>query len=140
MDNSAPPLVFIVLFPFLFVGMWCAICLLLSRLGGWRRLAESFPVSSGPSGKCFIMQSGKVGVVSYGGCLTVHNSPTGLFLSVWWLFRLGHPPLFIPWSAIRNVRTRRYLWTENVVFEVGSRDVVTLQLSKRVFEGHNLAV
>lgn len=140
MDKSVIPLIVAVLFPFVFVGVWSTVCLMLSRMGGWRRLAESFPVRNEPLGRCFFMQSGKVGPVSYGGCLTIHSSPKGLRLSVWLPFRLGHPPLFIPWDAIRNPKIRRFLWAENVVFDVGARDVVTLQLSKRVFEGHQLAV
>ena len=139
-NNSAPPTVMVVLFPFFFVGMWCAICLTLSKMGGWRRLAESFPARDQPSGKRFFMQGGKVGQVTYRGCLTLYTSPRGLYLSVWLLFRLGHPPVFIPWGDIRNAKTHQFLWTESVVFDVGSPSVATLQLPKKVFEGQDVEV
>lgn len=139
MDKSAPPTILIILFPLFFVGMWCAVCLVLSTMGGWRRLAESFPAKGRPSGKRFFMQAGKVGQVNYGSCLTIHSSADGLHLSVWLPFRLGHPPLFIPWSAIRNPTTQRFLWMESVEFDVlDSSEVVTLRLSKKIFEGHNV--
>ena|SRR5436190_1456489 len=138
MDKSAPPTFFLVLFPFIFVGMWCAVSLIRSRVGGWRRLAESFPARSLPSGKRFFMQGGKVGQVTYNGCLTIHNSREGLYLSAWLPFRLGHPPLFIPWDAIRNPRIHRFLWAESVVFDVGSPSVATLRLSRKIFEGHDV--
>ena len=109
-------------------------------MGGWRRLAESFPAKGQPSGKHFFMQSGKVGLVNYGSCLTIYSAPEGLYLSVWLPFRLGHPPLFIPWDAVHNMTTRRFLWVERVVFDVGSPSVATLQLSKKIFEGHNVVV
>lgn len=140
MDNSVPPTVFFVLFPFFFLGMWCAVGLMLSALGGWRRLSESFPARGRPSGRRFIMQGAKVGRVHYSGCLTIYSSPEGLYLSVWLPFRLGHPPLFIPWYAIHNATTRRFLWIESVVFDVGSPRITTLELSKKIFESHNVAV
>ena len=138
MNNPGPPTFFIVLFPFLFVGMWCAVSLLLSTLGGWRHLAESFPATDQPRGRRFFMQSGKVGSVNYGSCLTIYSTPNGLYLSVWFPFRLGHPPLFIPWSAVRHATTHRFLWSETVSFDVGSPSVATLQLSKRIFEGRDV--
>ena len=128
--------------PFLlfFVGMWCGTSFLLAAMGGWRRLAESFRAGDEPSGRFFFMQSGKVGLVNYASCLTIYSAPNGFYLSVWLPFRLGHPPLFIPWSAIRNATTRRFLWFERVEFDVGSPSVATLQLSKKVFEGHNVVI
>ncbi|MBN2580658.1 MAG: hypothetical protein JXB10_16855 [Pirellulales bacterium] len=129
-----------VLFPFVFVGMWCAVSLLLSAMGGWHRLAEKFPALHQPSGKPFFMQGGKVGMVTYSGCLIIYNSPEGLYLSVFLLFRVGHPPIFIPWNAIRNARSHRFLWTESVVFDIGSPTITTLKLSKKVFEGRHIAV
>lgn len=140
MDKSAPPTIFIVLFPFIFVGMWCVVSFLLSAIGGWRQLAESFPARGQPSGRRFIMQGMKVGLVTYSGCVTVYSSPEGIYLSVWLPFRLGHPPLFIPRDAIHNVTARHFLWLENVAFDVGSPCVARLQLSKKIYEGYNVAV
>ena len=138
MDKSAPPTLFFVLFPFFFAAMWCAISLLLSAVGGWRRLAKRFPASSQPTGRRFFMLGGRFGLVTYGGCLTVYSSPEGLYLSVLLPFRIGHPPLFIPWSAIRNATTRRFLWAESIVFEVGSPSIANVQLPRKVFEGHDV--
>jgi len=140
MDKSVPPTVFFVLFPCFFLGMWCAVSLVLSTLGGWRRLAESFPARGQPSGRRFVMQGAKVGLVHYSGCLTICSSPEGLYLSVWLPFRLGHPPLLIPWHAVHNATIRRFLWIERVAFDVGSPSVTTVELSKKIFEGVNVAV
>ena len=140
MDKPAPPTWLLFLFPLFFVGMWCAALLVLSRIGGWHRLAESFPVRGEPSGRRFGMQSAKVGSVSYNNCLTLYTSTEGLYLSVWLLFRFGHPPLFIPWGDLHNAATRRFLWVESVVFDVGSPRIATLQLSKKVIEEHNVKI
>jgi hypothetical protein len=66
----------------------------------------------------------------------IHSSPEELHLSVWLPFRLGNPTLFIPWDAVCSARTRRFLWTESGVFDVGSPRIATLPLSKKIFEDH----
>ena len=139
MEKFAPLILFIFLFPFFFMGMWCAVCVLLSKMGGWQRLAKSFPARTQPSGRRFFTQGGKVGLVTYRGCLTVYSSPLGLYLTVLFPFRFGHQPLFIPWDAMHNATTRRFLWTETVVFDVGSPNIATLQLPKKIFEGYHIA-
>jgi len=138
MDKSSPPTFIIALFPFFFAGMWCTVSLLLSAMGGWRRLAASFATRDEPCGRYFFMQSGKIGIVNYGSCLAVHSAQSGLYLSVWLPFRIGHPPLFIPWQEVRNATTLRFLWFERVMFDVGAPSIATLQLSKKIFEGWNV--
>ncbi len=82
------------------------------------------------------MQSGKIGRAAYKGCLIIHSSPEGLHLSVLLPFRPGHPPFFIPWDAVRNATTHRFLWIKGVTFDAGSPSVATLQLPEKVFAGY----
>jgi len=137
MNESALTTALVALFPFILVGIGCGICLLLSAVGGSRKQKKVFPAQGQPLGRRFNMQGGKVGQVPYSGCLTISTSAEGLCLSVLLPFRFGHPPLFIPWDAIHNVKTHRFLWFETVVFDVGSPSV-TLQLPKKIFEGHSI--
>jgi hypothetical protein len=139
MGNLPPLVIILVLGPLLFVGVLSLSLLLISSLGGWRQLADTFPANGPPTGTRFRMQSGSVGWVNYSGCLTVYSSPDGIYLSVMWPFRLGHPPLFIPWTEIHDVTTRRMLWMEDAFFDVGSPSVAKLSLSKKVFQGRELA-
>jgi hypothetical protein len=130
-----PPWVFL-LFPIAFVAMWCGICWLLSRLGGWNRLAARFAAQAPPRGKRFSMQSARIGWVNYNGCLTIHASPDGLHVAIWPLWRLGHPPLFVPWEEFHNARPRRFLWWKYVECEVLTPGPVKLQLSQKAFAAH----
>lgn len=139
MENPLPTILDVVLIS-CFIGMWCSICLFLSMLGGWNRLAKIFRTPSAPSGKRFVMQSGRVGLVNYSGCLTIYSSSEGLYLSVWFLFRLGHSPLFIPWDAVHNAKARKFLWFERVTFDVGQPRIATIELSRQVFTGCKTAV
>ncbi len=76
-----------------------------------------------------------MGVTNYNSVLTIHVSPEGLHLAVMKIFRLGHPPILIPWAEIHQATFRRFLWTESVVFEVGAPRVARVQLPKQVFAG-----
>ena len=46
---------------------------------------------------------------SYAGCITFTPDGKGLGLSVLILFRVGHPPLFIPWNAIEVKEEKKFL-------------------------------
>lgn len=89
-----------VLFSILFVGVWCLVSVLLSAMGGWSRIAKQYPECSPFSGEKWRMQSIRVGPINYNGCVTIGANWTAIFLSVLFPFRLGHPPLVIPYSEI----------------------------------------
>ncbi len=127
------PTALTVLFPF-FIPLWFGfIVWLLSRLGGWSRLAETFPPHSLPYGRKMWVAA-RVGWVNYNGCLRVWVAPEGLFLSLMWPFSIFHKPLFIPWSAIRNREDRKMLWVRTTRFDIGDPRIATMQLPTKVFE------
>jgi hypothetical protein len=118
--------------------LWCGVCLILAHTGGWARLAKKYAANithARSEGRHFSMQSGRVGWVNYNGCLTVQTTDQGLHVAVWPMFRIGHPPLFIPWNEVRGAHTVRFLWVENVKFQVGEPSVATMQLAKGIFDG-----
>lgn len=125
-------------FPVIFIGLWLILCLLISMMSGWWQLAKQFSANNPPSGKRFILQSGKIGLARYNGCLFIYKSPEGLYISVLFPFRLGHPPLFIPWQAINNVKTQHLAWGDSLIFDIGLPCITTMQLPKKIFEGSGI--
>jgi hypothetical protein len=125
----------IIAVPLMLFGVISVSLLVISAFGGWRRLAAFFPAIDLPSGRRFLMQSGSVGWVNYSACLTIYTSADGIYLTTMWPFRAGHPPLFIPWSEIHDVTTRRLFGMEDAVFEVGLPSIAKMCLPKKVFEG-----
>jgi hypothetical protein len=99
------------LFPALFVGIWLSVGVLLSRLGGWHRLASRYRLSGTFSGKVWRFQSGKFKWASYNNCLSVGGNEKGLYVAPLFIFRFGHPPLFIPWGDITVERGKFLAWT-----------------------------
>jgi hypothetical protein len=48
------------------------------------------------------MTGGPLGVAAYHSCVTVGLSEKGIMLALWAPFRLFHPPLLIPWTAVED--------------------------------------
>ena len=93
-----------------FAALWGAILLVLSTLGGWGQLAQRYKRVTTIIGTTRWLQSAGIRryvEVSYGHCLTVTFNDEGIGLSVLFPFRLGHPPLFIPWSEVRVSQVQR---------------------------------
>ncbi|MDJ0868184.1 MAG: hypothetical protein QNK03_18905 [Myxococcota bacterium] len=95
------PLVAVALGVALFVAIWLGVSLLTSLLSGWRALARAYramrPVPAGGWVERRALLSGRA---RYKNVLRLTATGDGLFLSVAWPFRLGHPPLFVPWSDL----------------------------------------
>jgi hypothetical protein len=136
--STLEALLFVALFVlclFGFMGVWCLVCLVLSILGGWHRMAANFSTRKLPSGKKYRFQSARIGKASYKNCLTISPVTEGLYLSVMFLFRIGHPPLLIPWEMVRNPIAHRFFRWESVKVEIGSPTLATLELPKHVLAG-----
>ena len=136
MQSQTLPVFLFALFPLAFAMMWCFVCFLLAFVGGWRRLALSYATDRPPHGTPFRWQSGNVGFVQYRNCLNIYVAEDGLYLSVVWLFRLGHKPLLVPWSAINDVQEKQILWYALTRFRIGVPSIATVRIPTKVFEAH----
>ena len=126
---------FACIFPLLFVAMWALIGSLLGFLSGWQALARTFP--AGPLPRIDMPTAGGLFStvymdcwVRYAGVIKATSAPQGLYLSVPFFFRLGHPTLLIPWDQIRVSRTKKW-WRTYVVLTLGT----DLQVPMRISEG-----
>ena len=93
----------VVAFYLAFPAIWIMVSLLLSHIGDWTALARRYRSEAPVEGPTFHMCSGYVGSVCYRSCLVLRMCETGLQLSVLFPFRLGHPPLFIPWDEFHGM-------------------------------------
>ncbi|MDX1962834.1 MAG: hypothetical protein SFX18_06755 [Pirellulales bacterium] len=84
--------------------IYAGFCALLSWVGGWWQLGNLYPATIKESGSEFWMISGSFGwppfAASYGRCLFVTVTSRGLRISIFFLFRPFHPPLFFPWERV----------------------------------------
>jgi hypothetical protein len=90
-----------------FVAVWCTTGLLTGKLSGWAALARRFGSTLPFPDQRWRWKSARMRWgANYNNCLTIGADPTGLYLSPFFFFRIGHPPLFIPWAEI-SIRGRR---------------------------------
>jgi hypothetical protein len=116
------------------VGLCCFVLWILSVFAGWRSLAAVYAARTRPEGAVRYMQSAYIGSVVYTRCLTVRLCRAGIYLSVWPLFRVGHPPLLIPWSDLRQWRERKTLFMLLVEADIGRPAITTIALPYRLLE------
>lgn len=116
---------FFIVFP----AFWCGIICLLSYISGWNRLAKSYAAGDRePSGVRRSSVSGRIGGVNYNSVLTLHVAEDGFFLQPIFLFAVGHPRLFIPWSAMSDCRTGSFLWWTTTTIDVGHPKIASITL------------
>ena len=114
------------------VGVWIGIGLLISRVGGWAALAIVYGYSGEFRGDCLRLQSARMRWgTNYGSCLVVGANPLGLYLSVLFIFRIGHPPLFIPRREI-SMSQQKGRWFNSVVLRFRRAPSIPLQVSEQL--------
>ena len=126
----------IVIWPIFFIALWSGVVLLMSLLGGWRRLARRYRTTERPSGgRSVPYVTGMVGMSRYKRLLNVTTNERGMFVEIRWIFRMGHPTLFIPWADIRNAHKINLFYWEFIAFDIGNPKVASMRLPSQVFDG-----
>lgn len=91
------------------VAGWIVFSYLLSYLSGWRFLAQAYRATQPFSGRVVRPWAASMRWgVNYNGLIAIGMNSMGIHLSAFFLFRVGHPPIFIPWSEISASRQRRW--------------------------------
>lgn len=135
-NTTAIVLFILVVFPIFFSALWIGITLGMSFIGGWRTVAKFYTAAGRPvGGREFRRVTGMFGVASYKHVLTVVTTAEGLYIANRTVFRFGHPPLFIPFTAIFHARRQVLFFWDYAAFEVGSPAIASVRLPLKVFEG-----
>lgn len=121
--------------PLMFAGLWSFALFVSSAVGGWWKLSNRFRADGPAGGEAFSMLNGRLRFINYSFVLKAALSERGLHLSVLFLFRPFHPPLFIPWESIRNVRRESVFFSRFAAFDVyGPEKLLTVRISERVLD------
>ena len=84
---------------------------LISLMGGWGRIAEAYPNRQSEAADCLSLQSAILRLSSsYSGVLRLCTDEHGVYFSVLFLYRPGHPPFFVPWTEISGRRTTYFIY------------------------------
>jgi len=117
----------------LFAILWSAFGFFTSYISGWLLLSRSFTSGTLPQGDTqtagpFLTRIYLRFWAQYGGVTRLTTVEDGLYLSVVLLFRVGHPPLRIPWNEISVGRTR-YMFQRFVVLTLGRRQQIPMRIT-----------
>ncbi len=96
--------------PALFVCFWFLIVWIIGKTGGWNKLAAQYEFKGKFPGRLF-SAGGQVGVANYGGILRLGADKEGFYLGVIFMFRIAHPPLYIPWQDVRAEEQKAFFMT-----------------------------
>jgi hypothetical protein len=120
-------------FGIIFVVGWIVVSFIFSKITGWSRLAEKYRIYKKPEFKLLRAVQVTWGTpLIAGNIYTLGSTYKGLYLGVLFPFRVGHPPLLIPWRDIKVKKVKRLMSTK-IVFEFKNG------LSRPIEIGENVA-
>jgi hypothetical protein len=119
-----------------FITVWCASLSAISFVGGWRVLSKRFKQETAPYGEIrtagpFFYSIYMRFWCHYSSVIRMTAASDELYLSVMFPFRIGHPPLRIPWNEIQLGRTKWFLRTY-IVLTLGNEEMIPMRISQRM--------
>ena len=104
-------------------------------MSGWSRLAEKYREYDSSEAPWKGWRWAKFGWVDYKSCIWISADRRGLHIKTgpFILFRAFHPPLCIPWSAIKQVEKRKIFWVDLLQLRFNDVDV-KIELEARTLE------
>ena len=120
------------LFALFFVAVWTLACFLISIVSGWFSLSQRFTMQAEPVGDTksagpFFYSVYMRFLCNYSSVIRVTVAADALYLSVLFPFRIGHPPLRIPWEEIEMERST-FLWMKYIVLTLGREERIRLSI------------
>ena len=131
--NSPPGIAILALF---IVAVWWVTLSLVGLMTGWSALARRFRRESEPYGDNktagpFFYTVYMRYWTHYSSVIRLTAAADALYLSVLFPFRIGHPPLRIPWNEIQFGRTKRFLRTY-IVLALGNEERIPMRIPERM--------
>lgn len=128
MADALPALLAFVGFLVVFPAWWCLVVWFIARLGGWSALAREFGTDREPplSGKRATWQSASLSLLGrYNNCLEVVVDAEAVWLRPFWIFRVGHRQLRIPYDRVR-VSEQKAWHGESALIELDGRKLTLM--------------
>ena len=117
-------------FVLLFVATWALTLHLLGMISGWAILSKRFRFTGMFCGQSWPFRSARMRFqVHYGNCLSIGADESGLYLAVFPIFRVGHPPLLIPWSEVSIMSGEKGFIFKKRELRLGRQELIPLRIS-----------
>ncbi len=116
-----------------FVALWMGVSYTVGFVSGWHELARSYRHAGQFLGTRWRFQNGRRLLMGFHNVLTLGVNSQGMYLGTFVLFRVGLPPLFIPWGDVSTKERKVLLW-KVVEFRFRQAPSVFLRLSSTLAE------
>jgi hypothetical protein len=124
-----------VFFVVYFIALWVLTSYGISLLSGWGTLSHRFRNSGAFYSYQWPSQSIRMrALMNYNNCANLGADQDGLYMAVFPVFRIGHAPLFIPWSEVQVVRGDTGLIFKKQKLLLGREELVPLFVSLSLAE------
>jgi hypothetical protein len=119
-----------------FAAVWYLTLSLISIMSGWHSLSRRFKKQSEPYGEIKAVGPFFYSIYMrfwshYSSVVRLTAASDGLYALVLFPFRIGHPPLRIPWNEIQFGRTKWFLRTY-IVLTLGNEEMIPMRISQRL--------
>ena len=122
------------LFTFLFVGMWVFIVYFLSN-SAWVHLVAKFKFTDQFVGKRIGIISARINYVNYNNSLILYYNEKGFYLKPVFIFKLFHPPIFIPWNEVQDIYDKKILFFKyKELWVIGHPNYTSITISDSTFK------
>jgi hypothetical protein len=120
-------------FPIYLAALWTLISYAVSWIGGWSVLAKQFRTDENFADRmCRWFYATMRWGTHYNGALKAGANVVGLYIAPVLLFRIAHPPLFIPWSEIKVGPSRWFDFYLGITLTLGREEQIPFRISQRV--------
>jgi hypothetical protein len=123
-------------FALYFIALWALGSCIIGQLSGWTALSRRFPGTGASYSYQWPFQSVRMRTLwgNYHNCANFGADEAGLYMAVFPLFRIGHAPLFIPWSEIQVLSGNRGLIFRKRKLLLGRQELIPLVVSLSLAE------
>lgn len=101
---------------------------------GWAPLSRQFPASEEIEGTKINFVSMRMGGGIYKNCVVLIYNDQGLYMRMLPIFKMFHPPLFIPWNQFHYDELKSPLSFKRYKFEIGSPAIATIILTNQTLK------
>jgi len=124
------------IFALYFIVVWVLVSYVIGLLSGWVSLSRRFRDSGAFYSYQWPFQSVRMRTLwgTYSNCANFGADEAGLYMAVFPIFRIGHPPLFIPWAEIQVVSGNRGLIFKKRKLLLGRNELIPLVVSVSMAE------
>jgi hypothetical protein len=119
-----------------FMALWALVSYIIGRLSGWVLLSRRFRGTGAFYSYQWPFQSARMRTLlgNYNNCASFGADEAGLYMAVFPLFRIGHAPLFVPWSEIQVASGNRGLVFKKRKLLLGRQELIPLLVSVSLAE------